>query len=112
MLPSEILMRLIYVLRAIEGRVGLNQISRESLEVLLFIAQAELAGEVLRIDDVETTAGPSGDKEFRRRLATLEREDWISSTVSPDGLGKYVRVTNRARHAIVRTAAELQKRRP
>lgn len=107
---AEIIRRAACVLRAIDGREGLNQLDRNSVAVLLVIAEAELAG---KAPEKAAFIGncPQGRAAALSRLGALERSGWLSSSLSADGISRYIHLTPRARSAFVQTAAQLKPRR-
>lgn len=106
---SQIIRRAFYVLRAIDGRSGLDQLDRASLGILLRIAEAELSGDGPQLTVVVEGSGEGRDQALSR-LTALERGGWLSSSGPSSGLSRRIYLTRRAKRAFVVTAAQLQRR--
>lgn len=107
---AEIIRRAVRVLRAIDGRDGLNQLDRPSVDVLLSIAEAELSGEA---PERAALVGryPEGRAAALTRLGALERGGWLSSNISADGVSRQLHLTRRAKSAFVQAAHQLRRHR-
>ncbi len=105
---AEIIRRTVRVLRAIDGRVGLDQLERASVDVLLFVAEAELAGEAPKM--ASAVEGSREEPEAAiLRMEALERAGWLSFSGPTDGLSRSLHLSRHARRAFVATAAQLRR---
>lgn len=105
---TEIIRRTVHVLRAIEGRKGLDQLSSASIDVLLRVAEAEIAGKAPTSTFIAEGSGEGQDVALSR-LAALERAGWLSSSMSTDRGFKQLHLTRRARRAFAATAEQLRR---
>jgi len=104
----EIVRRAIRVLSAIEGRAGLDQLDRASVDVLLRIAEGEVLGEVPTMRSFTDGSG-EGREAVLSRLEALERTGWLSFSASAGGPGTQLHLSRRAKRAFVATAVQLQR---
>jgi len=105
---SDILRRALNVLRAIEGRTGLDQLDRKSVDVLLRVAEAEISGEAPTMSSLLEDSNERPAVAISR-LETLERTGWLSSGGETVGPGTRLHLSRRAKQAFVATATRLQR---
>lgn len=106
---DDLIFRVRSLIRAFEGEEGLAELDHTSQDILMYIGQAEVAGNNVRASDIASNPSFGSPAKIYGRLSKLAEGGWIKLVSDPkDGRVKLLVPSNQTRGAFNRMSASLK----